>query len=169
MPPSAPRPHPIVKAAAVVLVVVAAAVGVWAGSFGRDPRRAPAHPEEAVAAPSPAFLPAVDSVPIEPTVGRGALLFEERCARCHTIGGGERRGPDLARSALRRDPRWVSAMILAPDSMFRTDSVARWLLGVHDVRPEDATAENPDLRALADFFAGFAPTAARRNTAPAPD
>jgi hypothetical protein len=60
-------------------------------------------------------------------------------------------------------------MILAPDSMFGTDSVARWLLGVHGVDPVEATTNDPDLRALADFFASFAPAAARPDAAPTPD
>ena len=163
--PTPPRtPHPVVKAAALVIVVAAAAVGVWAGSLADRPDPEPA-PDSA--SPDVAFLPAADSVVLAPTVDRGATVFEERCASCHTIGGGDGKGPDLAAAAMRRDPMWVSAMILAPDSMFRADSVARWILGVHDV-PEDATRDNPDLEALADFFASVAPRP-RRMRAPAPD
>jgi mono/diheme cytochrome c family protein len=164
MPPSPPSPHPIVKAAAVVVVVGAALVGVWAGSRSNRPRPEPA---EAAVISEGGFLPAVDSVPASPSAARGEAVFEERCASCHTIGGGDREGPDLARAAVRRDPIWVSAMILAPDSMFRTDSLARWILDVHDV-PEDATRDNPDLRALADFFGSVAPLPVR-TSAPSPD
>lgn len=48
-------------------------------------------------------------------------------------------------------------MIAAPDSMFRTDSLAQWVLRVHDIAPEDATEENPDLRAVAAFSPGSLP------------
>jgi mono/diheme cytochrome c family protein len=167
MPTPAPRrTHPLVKAAALALVGTAAVVGVWAGSFRSRPRSEPA---ETTGAPDAQFLPATDSVSVDPSADRGATVFDQRCAGCHTIGEGDREGPDLARAAFRRDPTWVNAMILAPDSMFRTDSVARWLLTVHEVPPEQATEDNPDLRALADFFASFAPAAARRRAAPAPD
>jgi hypothetical protein len=47
--------------------------------------------------------------------------------------------------------------------------VARWLLGVHGVDPEAATTNDPDLRALADFFGSFAPAAARPNAPRTPD
>src|SRR5688500_6824227 len=161
--PSARRTHPLVKVAALTIVAAAGVVGVWAGSLGS---RSEPQPVEAVGSANPDFLPSTDSVPVDSTTARGATVFEQRCSRCHTIGGGDREGPDLARAAFRRDPRWVNAMILAPDSMFRSDSLAQWLLSVHEVAPEEATGENPDLRALADFFAGFAPAAARRNAHP---
>jgi mono/diheme cytochrome c family protein len=153
-----------VKVAAIVIVVAAGAVGVWAGSLADRPDPEPA---PAPAPPEVAFLPADDSAVAPPSVNRGETVFEERCASCHTIGGGDGKGPDLAAAAMRRDPTWVSAMILAPDSMFRTDSVARWILGVHDI-PEDATQDNPDLRALADFFANVA-AVPRRLRPPSPD
>jgi hypothetical protein len=154
MPPARRSPHPLVKAAALVLVAGAAGVGVWAGSFGGGPR-----PREAdnVTPSPPAFLPAGDTVTSSPDAEQGATVFEQRCAGCHTVGGGDREGPDLARAAFRRDPAWVNAMILAPDSMFRTDSLAQWVLRVHDIATEDATDDNPELRALAAFFASFAP------------
>ena len=135
------RPHPIVQAAAVVVVMAAAAGGVWAGLMGGPPR------------PQPVAAAALDAQ-------QGAALFEQRCTRCHTVGGGDRSGPDLATAALGRDPDWLRAMVASPDSMFRMDSLARWVLDVHDFAPADTTAdaENPDLRALAAFLATFDPS-----------
>ena len=104
------------------------------------------------------FLPAAELEPSTlPGAERGAALFEERCAQCHTVGGGDRRGPDLARAALRRDPAWVRAMVAFPDSMFRTDSLAKWVMEVHGVEPAEATTENPDLVALVAFLRTFQP------------
>ena len=138
----------------MVLVGVAVAVGVWVGSFGAQARASGPDTES----PSePVFLPAADTIVPTPGAAYGATVFEQRCAGCHTIGGGDREGPDLAQAALRRNPVWVQAMIAAPDSMFRTDSLAQWVLRVHDIATEDATEENPDLRAVAAFFARFAP------------
>src|SRR5262245_19617487 len=118
MPSPRRQSHPIVKAAAVALVVGAAVVGVWAGSFGSPGRADDEQASAATAAqPRPEFLPASDSTPPTPDADRGADVFQQRCAGCHTIGGGDREGPDLARAAMRRDPVWVSAMIAKPDSM----------------------------------------------------
>ena len=157
-----PRPHlprqgthPVVKAAAVLVVLAAAGAGLWAGSSGGAPRPVPIDPETAR---GDLFLPAAELEPSTlPGAERGAALFEERCAQCHTVGGGDRRGPDLARAALRRDPAWVRAMVAFPDSMFRTDSLAKWVMEVHGVEPAEATTENPDLVALVAFLRTFQP------------
>lgn len=148
--------HPLVKTAAALVLVGAAAAGVWAGSFGAAPR--PRRPAGRAAAP-PAFLPAGDTASATPPEAqRGADLFAGRCARCHTVGGGDRReGPDLAMRAARRDIGWVRAMIARPDSMFRADSVARWVLEVHGMKPDSAGADEADLRALSAYFATFDP------------
>ena len=148
--PSQPT-HPVVKAATAVLVVAAAAAGVLAGGLGR-PEPVPVDTER--------FLPAVaaaDTTPTDAATHDGAAVFQERCASCHTVGGGDREGPDLARAALRRDPLWVRAMIDRPDSMFAADSAARRLLVSHGIDSTEATAANPDLRALADFLGSFDP------------
>ena len=157
-----PRPHlprqgthPIVKAAAVLVVIAAAGAGLWAGSSGGVPRPVPIDP---ATAQQGVFLPAAELEPSTlPDAERGAALFEERCAQCHTVGGGDRRGPDLARAALRRNPAWVRAMVTSPDSMFRTDSLAQWVLEVHGVEQSEATSENPDLVALVAFLRSFQP------------
>ena len=157
MPPRPPSPqaaHPIVKAAAALLVLAAAGAGVWAGSRGGTPRPVPIDP---ATAQEGLFLPGSGSEsPALLDASRGAALFEERCAECHTVGGGDRNGPDLARAALLRDPTWVRAMVASPDSMFRTDSVAQWVLKVHEIEPAQATGENPDLMALVAFLRTFA-------------
>ena len=146
--------HPIVKVAAALVVLGAAAAGVWVGSFGAASTQQAAEPAPA---PDPTFIEAGDTLSPANEAQHGAAVFEQRCASCHTIGGGDRRGPDLAQTALRRDPEGVEAMIAAPDSMFRADSVAQWILRVHDIAPESATADNPDLQALSAYFASFGP------------
>ena len=154
-PPPPPRTHPIVKAAALIVVIAAAGAGVWMGSRGATPRPVPIDPNVA----QDLFLPATSDEPTTSSeVERGAALFEDRCAGCHTVGGGDRKeGPDLAMAAFRRDPLWVNAMVQSPDSMFRTDSLAKWVLSVHGIAPEQATGDNPDLAALASFLKTFQP------------
>ena len=44
-------------------------------------------------------------------------LFESRCGACHTIGNGDRVGPDLAGVTARRDRAWVSRYLAEPDRM----------------------------------------------------
>ena len=58
----------------------------------------------------------------------GQALFLKACASCHTIGKGERIGPDLKGVAMRRDQQWLTEFISRPDKMFaRKDPVAMTL------------------------------------------
>lgn len=47
----------------------------------------------------------------------GANLFQARCAACHTIGKGDRLGPDLSGVTKRRERDWLARYLLAPDWM----------------------------------------------------
>jgi len=47
----------------------------------------------------------------------GAALFERNCVSCHTIGQGDRVGPDLAGVTERRDKAWLHRQIQEPDVM----------------------------------------------------
>lgn len=44
----------------------------------------------------------------------GQALFKKMCAPCHTIGVGDRVGPDLRGVTKRRPPRWLAAYIQDP-------------------------------------------------------
>lgn len=41
----------------------------------------------------------------------GQALFQEKCVACHTIGQGDRVGPDLAGVTARRSHAWLEAWI----------------------------------------------------------
>jgi cytochrome c2 len=47
----------------------------------------------------------------------GEAMFAKLCAPCHTIGKGERVGPDLAGAADRRDHTWLTNFIRHPQEM----------------------------------------------------
>jgi protein SCO1 len=48
---------------------------------------------------------------------RGSYLFRTRCQACHTIGEGDRLGPDLAGVVAARPPAWLSRWLREPDRM----------------------------------------------------
>jgi protein SCO1 len=52
-----------------------------------------------------------------PTVDTGALVFQNRCSACHTIGKGDSVGPDLAGVTTRRERGWLEHYLRAPDQM----------------------------------------------------
>lgn len=47
----------------------------------------------------------------------GRVLFEQLCVACHSVGEGDRVGPDLAGVTQRRDEAWLERMIREPDVM----------------------------------------------------
>jgi protein SCO1 len=47
----------------------------------------------------------------------GQYLFQTRCAACHTIGHGEKIGPDLRGVTSRRDQAWLARFIQTPDQL----------------------------------------------------
>jgi protein SCO1/2 len=49
--------------------------------------------------------------------GPGQALFVKACASCHTVGGGEKVGPDLFGLLQRRTAEWVSAYVQNPAKM----------------------------------------------------
>lgn len=55
-------------------------------------------------------------------------LFVAKCASCHTVGAGDRVGPDLKDVATRRDHGWLVRMIQKPSAMLGSNPDARGLL-----------------------------------------
>src|SRR5215475_6534046 len=47
----------------------------------------------------------------------GQILFKQVCAPCHTIGAGDRVGPDLRDVTARRDRAWLTSFIMNPKKM----------------------------------------------------
>jgi mono/diheme cytochrome c family protein len=79
----------------------------------------------------------------------GEALFRKLCAPCHTIGVGDRIGPDLRGVTQRRDHAWLSSFIQNPSRMLaQRDPIALDLaakfpavhmpvLGLHDADAAD--------------------------------
>lgn len=51
------------------------------------------------------------------TIDAGQYTFHNHCAACHTIGRGDRIGPDLAGVTTTRDRDWLARFIAAPDRL----------------------------------------------------
>ena len=64
-----------------------------------------------------------------PQITNGQFLFNNGCSSCHTIGGGDRIGPDLAGVTQRRERQWLERFILVPDEVLAAgDPLATELL-----------------------------------------
>jgi protein SCO1 len=56
-----------------------------------------------------------DAAPV--VLDPGQYLFQSRCSACHTIGEGDKIGPDLAGVTTRRERNWVARYLSSPDTM----------------------------------------------------
>ncbi len=50
-----------------------------------------------------------------------AKFFQKTCTQCHTIGGGDKIGPDLAGLSKRRKVDWIVKFVNYPDGMINGD------------------------------------------------
>ena len=90
---------------------LATTIGTWLNSW-----RTPSAPARSYA----------DAPRLEYSAGEYA--FTKHCAACHTIGGGDHIGPDLAGVTSARDRAWLTRFIASPDAVrSEGDAIARAL------------------------------------------
>jgi protein SCO1 len=99
------------------------------------------------------------------TTSRSQYLFTTKCATCHTIGRGDKIGPDLAGITGVRDRGWLARYIAAPDRMrHEGDPIARTLFAKYPtVRMPNLSlteAEAADIVAYINAQAASTPGAA---------
>ncbi|MBI2848604.1 MAG: cytochrome c [Chloroflexi bacterium] len=76
------------------------------------------------------------AVPLSQDPKEGQAIFQEKCAACHTIGQGDRVGPDLKGVTASRDRAWLTRWLLAPDRMIsQGDPIATGLLKKYNNMP----------------------------------
>jgi protein SCO1/2 len=66
--------------------------------------------------------------PVEGASDKGVYLFKTRCSACHTVGDGDRIGPDLMGVTAARDHAWLTKYLTAPDEVLASgDPIAKSL------------------------------------------
>lgn len=102
----------------------------------------------------------------------GQYLFGKECAACHTIGHGDKVGPDLADVASIRDQDWLARYITGPDKMLAAgDPIAVELKAQYQATMPNLRVSDHDASLLVDFLTLQAsrhqPAASRPTPAPA--
>ena len=122
--------------AAVVLAVLGLSLLSAAAVWSQQP---PTNPEAAQAES--------DSDP-------AVALFVAKCSSCHTVGKGDRVGPDLTGVHQRRDPEWLRQIIQSPSTLLARDADARQLLAdFNNVRMPDLGLASEQVDTLIDLIA----------------
>ena len=88
------------------------------------------------------------------SINGGQYLFAAKCAACHTIGGGDRVGPDLAGVTGARDRRWLEQYLATPDDVLaRGDPIAQALFTKYNqVRMPNLGLKEGEVSALLGFL-----------------
>ena len=87
-------------------------------------------------------------------IDQGQYLFATRCAACHTIGNGDKVGPDLIGVTNVRDRAWLGRMISEPDKLIEEqDPIATALFKRYkEVRMPRLNLPEADVNTLIEFM-----------------
>ena len=111
----------------------------------------------------------VSAMPPNQTDGE-ALFTAKGCNACHTIGGGDLVGPDLAGVTERRTEEWLTKWLTAPDQMLTSDPDAQAMLAKYNNVPMPNLGLTPDeVAALIAYMGGGATTGGATAELPAGD
>jgi protein SCO1/2 len=94
-----------------------------------------------------------EAVPINIS-DKGQYIFATHCAACHTIGHGDKIGPDLHGVSAARDRAWLTRFILRPDQMIANgDPIALDLFKKYkQVNMPNLRLADVDIKALIDYI-----------------
>jgi nitrite reductase (NO-forming) len=106
------------------------------------------------------------AVPSDPAALRGKVAFESKCALCHTIGGGNKVGPDLRGVTKLLGNAWIERWLRDPAPMLASDPHAKAQLAKYRVpmpKPDLSNDETRDVLAYLSWADATLP-----GSAPAP-
>jgi nitrite reductase (NO-forming) len=83
---------------------------------------------------------------------KGRIAFEARCVMCHTVGSGDKIGPDLGRVTQRRSDAWLTRWLLATDTMLATDPVAKEMLAKYKISMPNQGLTPAEVSQILKFF-----------------
>lgn len=87
-------------------------------------------------------------------IGQGEYLFASRCSACHSLGQGDRLGPDLLGVTARRERTWLLRYIQVPDEVLASgDPIAKALYQKYqNVRMPNVSLGGADVQAIVSYL-----------------
>ena len=92
------------------------------------------------------------SVPTDPQAVQGKLMFEGKCLACHSIGGGDKLGPDLYGVTKRQDVAWLTRWLRNPEEMLKGDADAKKLLEKYKVPMPNQNLGPEEIKQVIAYF-----------------
>lgn len=90
--------------------------------------------------------------PTDAEAVRGKLAFESKCLACHSIGGGDKLGPDLRGTTTRHDDAWLTRWLKSPEQMLQTDATAKALLEKWKIPMPNQGLSDEEIRSYLAYF-----------------
>jgi nitrite reductase (NO-forming) len=92
------------------------------------------------------------SAPSDPSAVKGKLSFESKCLACHSIGGGDKLGPDLFGVSKRRSEAWLGKWLKSPEQMLQSDPDAKAMLDKYKVPMPNQNLSEEEIREFEAYF-----------------
>jgi nitrite reductase (NO-forming) len=108
--------------------------------------------EPAVDAPEHHNIPATGA-PTDPVALKGKQDFESRCLACHSLGDGDRLGPDLLGATKRRSVAWLTRFLKEPEVMLAEDPDAKAMLEKYGVPMPNQNLTDTEIRQFLRYLA----------------
>jgi len=99
------------------------------------------------------------------SIDKGQFLFQSRCQACHTVGEGDKLGPDLMGVTQRRERGWLTSYLAQPEKMLAEgDPIATSLFRKYkQVRMPNLELGTEDVAALLTYLEGRSPPQRAKN------
>jgi nitrite reductase (NO-forming) len=98
---------------------------------------------------------AATATPTEAEAAKGKLAYETKCLACHSVGEGDRLGPDLLGVTKRRTDDWLARWLKSPERMLETDEAAKAMLTKYKVPMPNQGLPDEEIRQLIKYFHWF--------------
>jgi nitrite reductase (NO-forming) len=95
------------------------------------------------------------ATPTETAAVQGKQIFEGKCIACHSVGEGDKVGPDLFGVTRRRDDQWLGRWLKSPDAMLKSDAAAKTMLEKFKLPMPDQGLSEADAAHLIRYFHWF--------------
>jgi nitrite reductase (NO-forming) len=92
------------------------------------------------------------SAPTDPAAQSAKLAFESKCLACHSIGGGDKLGPDLYGTSKRHDDAWLTRWLKSPEQMLQTDATAKALLDKWKIPMPNQGLSDEEIKGYIAYF-----------------
>jgi mono/diheme cytochrome c family protein len=102
----------------------------------------------------------VQAAPARQDTSAGKQIFIQKCAACHTIGGGRLVGPDLKDAVQNQDTTWLKKFVLAPDQVIASgDPIAVKLVEQYSVQMPNLGLSSQDVENVLAYISAQAGSA----------